>query len=104
MTTSHRSSPDLRHRVEHMLGDLDTMRGESRLQRHLLAMELRDRLDDLERRHADLHAAVRQAGADAIESLSHSIAELRESFRVLRGHAASMTAPPDPKPAKLYEN
>jgi hypothetical protein len=75
--------------IDPLLRDLETLRDESRLQRHLLALDMRDRLDALDRRHVELHDSVRSARDTATDSVRAAAVELREAFLQFRDDAAA---------------
>jgi len=80
--------------IDPLMRDVATLRDEARVQRHLLALDLRDRLDVLERRHLELHDSMRAARDTASESLHAAAVELRDAFRQFRDDAAAALRAP----------
>jgi hypothetical protein len=77
----------VRAQIQTLLKDLATLRDELKLQAHLGKMELHDRLVGLEKRHADLDRAARNATAGTEEHLHRSASDLAREVRMLRKDA-----------------
>lgn len=99
MTAETHTDTEIAGHVAQMRAELQRMLDESQLQSHLLRMDLRDRLDALQRRHTEVHAAVGKARRETLESLRLAITELRESFAQIR-HEASQPPPSTGKPER----
>jgi Zn-finger domain-containing protein len=63
--------------------ELETLRGAIKVRMHLAGMELRDRWNRFERRHAELERAVRQVRDGALEALRSAMTDHRMALRDL---------------------
>lgn len=87
MASETTSSDPFRQIIHSLLDDLAALKGDLQVQAHLGTMELRDRLNGLEKRHAELHDSVRGASAEAVEGLKTSVSELKREAAMLRKDA-----------------
>ena len=87
MQTTKRPTDDVRHQIQVLVSELETLRDESKVQAHLAKMDLHDRWIVLQKRHSELSASVRSARDEALESLRASLVELRDGFRKLHEDA-----------------
>ncbi len=87
MQTEKRPTDPVRDQL-HVLGkELETLKGDLKVQARLATMELRDRWNRIEKRHTELHESVRSAGHDAMDLLRRSVSELRSDVDKLRDDA-----------------
>ena len=94
MQTYKRPTDAVRAELKILTGELATLRDDIKVQARLGTMELRDRWNGIEKRHADLHQSLRDAGNEVIDSARSSFAELRSDVTRLRKDAG---IDPDPE-------
>ena len=85
--TPTRPTDEVRHQIEVLVRELQALNDGSKVQRHLLGMELRDRWDQLQRRHADVFDAVRNAGRETLDTVREAVSDLRSAFTKLHDDA-----------------
>ena len=78
----------LRHKLRQRLVELQTLRDELRLQMHLMGMDAKDALTDLEPRIDRLEHDLERVGDDALAKLATSLERLANSLRALRARHA----------------
>lgn len=74
----------LRQKLRVRLGELQTLRDELRLHLHLMGMDAKDAMTDLEPRIDRLEADIERVGDDALGRLATSLERIATSLRALR--------------------
>ena len=74
----------LRQKLRNTLGELQTLRDEIRVRLHLMGMDAKDAMADLEPRIDRLEKEVEHAGDDALDKLSDALDKIAKSLHALR--------------------